>query len=186
MRVVYYCPEARLTCGLSATPIDDPDTPTMVGGSFCVLAFGCSSYLFLRRVHAVYADSKRVRWFFSAFWFTYALCEILVPLSMKPSFIPGTHWYKDSGIHPYVAVSFLFGLLFDSAVFLAISYKIASTHCLKEERIGWDSLVSGKALPRLSRAVLQGGQQYYLQVLTFELSETLLTFALMFLGLRLE
>jgi hypothetical protein len=78
---------------------------------------------------------------------------------MKPTAIPGTGYYMDSGIHPYVALSFLCGLIFDSSVFMAISYKLAFMHAPAD---GWKTLVSGKALPRLSRAVLQGGQQYYL------------------------
>lgn len=155
---------------LLAIPIDNPRAPTLAAGVLCILSIGSSSYLFLQRVRAVYADSKRVRWLFSIFWFIYTVSEITVPLGVEPAFIPGTHYYKDSGIHPVVALSFLIGILFDSSVFLAVSYKIASTHSLSDERIGWDSLVTGKALPRLSRAILQGGQQYYLQVVIFLVS----------------
>lgn len=150
---------------LLAMPTGNPRTPTFVGGMFCMLAFGCSSFLFLRRVQAVYADNKWIRWFFSIFWLVYTGCEIPVPFITEPITIPGTRYYQNSGIRPIIALSTFAGVLFDSSVFLAISYKIASSHSLPDEQIGWTSLVSGRSLPRLSRAVLQGGQQYYLQVM---------------------
>lgn len=143
-------------------PLDNTHTALIVGSVLCVASIGSSSYLFLQRVRAVYADSPKVRWFFSLFWFAYGLSEITIILGIKPTFIPETRYYQDSGIHPIVALSILTGIIFDTAVFLAISYKVVSTHASMDDQIRWSSLVSGKALPRLSRAVLQSGQQYYL------------------------
>lgn len=143
-------------------PNDNPRTLALVAGCLSVLAMTCASYLFLRRVHAVYADKRWVRWFFSVFWVIHVASGLAVPLGVKPTHIPGTRYSQDTYIKPYVAITGSIILLFDTSVFLAISYKIATDHGVLDDRIRWDTLVSGKALPRLSRAILRGGQQYYL------------------------
>ncbi|KAF9452892.1 hypothetical protein P691DRAFT_720652 [Macrolepiota fuliginosa MF-IS2] len=124
------------------TPIQNLYALSVVGGCLSALSVSCSGFLFLRRVHAVYANSQVIQWTFSAFWVIFAGSTATVPFGTVPTA--------------------LVSLLYDSCVFLAISYKIASQHGSPDERVGWATLVSGKALPRLSRAVLQGGQQYYL------------------------
>lgn len=160
---------------LPAIPIENPHALDMAAGFLCVLSMSTASYLFLRRVHAVYAENKYVQRFFSAFWVMSSLAGLTIPLGIQPTFIPGTHYEKDAGLHPYAAIGAFVPLLFDSFVFLAISYRIASTHSLVDERVSWDTLVSGKALPRLSRAILQGGQQYYLSVLALSVFCILMT-----------
>lgn len=65
-------------------------------------------------------------------------------------------------VHGYVAAVGLVSAFFDTAVFVAVSYKISVSHSGLSLGVAWDTVVSGRALPRLSRAVLQGGQQYYL------------------------
>ncbi|KAF9439844.1 hypothetical protein P691DRAFT_740266 [Macrolepiota fuliginosa MF-IS2] len=147
-------------------PTSNPNTLTIVSSVLCVLAVGCSSFLFLQRVRAVYAGNRQAQWFFSIFWFIYATSEIVKIIGVKPSLIPGTHYFSDAGYQPYVAVGVFVGLLYDTCVFLAISYKIILTHNMSDRHPGLRGLVhrftSGKALPGLSHAVLQGGQQYYL------------------------
>lgn len=146
-----------------AMPLNNPHIATVIGTSLCVASVGCSSYLFLQRVCAIYADSPRVRFFFSTFWSSYHLSNIgTVIVSTRPTFIPGTHHFQDAGVNRILASSVLAAITFDSCVFIAISYKVMSTHALVDGRVQWSSLVSGKALTPLSRAVLQSGQQYYL------------------------
>ncbi|KAF9452883.1 hypothetical protein P691DRAFT_771824 [Macrolepiota fuliginosa MF-IS2] len=95
-----------------------------------------------------------------------AASEIVKVIGVKPSLIPGTHYFRDAGYQSYIAVGVFVGLLYDTCVFLAISYKIVSRHNTVDIHPGprsfVHSFISGKALSRLSRAVLQGGQQYYL------------------------
>lgn len=145
-------------------PVNNTRIATTLGSVLYVASIGCSSYLFLQRVRAVYADSSRVRWSFSVLWLAYNLSGITILLSLKPTPIPGTRYYQDSGIPPITALYILTGIVFDTSVFLAVSYRIASTQTLIDGQVRWSNFVSGKALPRLSRAVLQSGQQYYLQV----------------------
>lgn len=68
-------------------------------------------------------------------------------------------------------------LAYDTAIFFCISYRIATNHETTPDgkplgTISWGNIISGRALPRLSRAVLKGGQQYYLCVRSFVYSPT--------------
>ncbi|EKM78885.1 hypothetical protein AGABI1DRAFT_129159 [Agaricus bisporus var. burnettii JB137-S8] len=154
----------------------------------CALAIGCSSFLFLRRVQAVYADHKYVQWFFSVLWLVCFACEVFILIEISPSNIPGTNRFQDTGAKPTFTISIYGVVVFDTCVFLAISYKLAKTFVGQRRVINagrgedgsdiatpatmttwawWSTAISGKALPRLSRAILQGGQQYYLLSLPF-------------------
>jgi hypothetical protein len=77
-------------------------------------------------------------------------------------YIPGTQYCTLSITGPSLLANSVVFVTFDTFVFLAISYKIASSHSDAEAKITWRTVASGKALPRLSRTVLRGGQQYYL------------------------
>lgn len=129
------------------------------------MSVGCSSYLFLQRTRAVYADSPRVRYFFTVFWMVYLASEsTILMFIIKPTYIPNTQQFKDSGIQPLLSLAILVAVTYDSSVFLAISYKIGIAHVIIDREMGWRRFISGRALPRLSQAVLRGGQQYYLWV----------------------
>jgi hypothetical protein len=83
-------------------------------------------------------------------------------LSIKPAYIPKTQHFKDSGIQPLLSITIFSAIVYDSSVFLAISYKIGIAHVVIDREMGWRRFILGRALPRLSQAVLRGGQQYYL------------------------
>lgn len=143
-------------------PFQHPRALSMINTFFGAFALISSTFLFLRRLHAVYSDSRWTRWAFSSLWVVHAVVEFLAPFGIRPTFIPGTHYYSDTDIKPYVGFSGILLLIFDTSVFLAISIKVATSHNSTDERVKWNTIVSGRALPRLSRAILQGGQQYYL------------------------
>ncbi|KAF9440965.1 hypothetical protein P691DRAFT_800662 [Macrolepiota fuliginosa MF-IS2] len=137
-----------------AVPVGNCDLIYIISGCFCILSISSSSFLFLRRVQAVYADNRWVQWFFFILWLVYCGLEFTVPI--------GTRHCIDSETSHYVLAGAFSPIIFDTLVFLAISFKVGSSHTTQDTRVTRDTLVSGKALPRLSRAVLQGGQQYYL------------------------
>ncbi|XP_006457720.1 hypothetical protein AGABI2DRAFT_114765 [Agaricus bisporus var. bisporus H97] len=132
---------------------------------FCGLSVSCSEYIFLQRIRAIYAYSPRVRRFFAIFWMVSLSSEILLLFSIKPVYIPNTQQFKDAGVQPLMCLTIVTAIAFDSSVFLAISYKIGIAHIVIDREMGWKRFITGKALPRLSQAVLRGGQQYYLSVL---------------------
>lgn len=52
--------------------------------------------------------------------------------------------------------------IFDTLVFGFISYRLATRHANDSDHSHWQTFFTGKSLPQLSKAMLQGGQQYYL------------------------
>ncbi|KAF9443724.1 hypothetical protein P691DRAFT_797122 [Macrolepiota fuliginosa MF-IS2] len=144
-------------------PFNNCEPIFITSGCCYVLSLSSSSFLFLRRVQAVYADNRCVQWFFFILWLIYCGLDFTVPIGVRGSHIPGTRYCLDSENGTYLLAGAFAPIVFDTSVFLAISFKVArSSHTTQDTRVTWDTLVSGKALPRLSRAVLQGGQQYYL------------------------
>lgn len=118
-----------------AVSLNNPHTMTVIGTSLYVASIGCSSYLFLQRVHTIYADNTRIKLFFSIFWLSYCLLEVTIILGVRLTFIPGTHHFQDAGVHPILALSIFISILFDSSIFVAIFYKVVSTHASVDNKV---------------------------------------------------
>lgn len=120
-----------------------------------------TSFLFLRRVQAVYAGNHFVWWIFGFLWFGIIAADVMLFLGTHSRHIPGTYYCMLYGVKQYVSATSFIPAAFDTLVFFAISYKIAfrSINTIGSD---WSKLFSGNTLPAFSRAVLQGGQQYYL------------------------
>lgn len=153
-----------INVNLSDRPVDELQADVTTAGVMAMVSMVASSYLFLRRVQAIYIEEKLVRWTFFVLWVILSGTEILIPLKTKPIYIPGTKFFDIAGIPPYTSLSLFMLLFFDTSVVVAISYKILSTHhsVPTDEQIPWYSIAAGRTLPRLSRAIFRGGQQYYL------------------------
>lgn len=146
-----------------ASPVNNLRATTTTSATLLMLSMVMSSFLFLQRVQAVYAQQKWVRWTFFVLWVIFSASDILIPIGIHPTTIPGTHYYLSGGTPSYDASTVFTLLFFDTSVLIAISYKVASGYnSMPNERVPWYTLISGRALPRLSRAILRGGQQYYL------------------------
>lgn len=132
-------------------------------GATCVLTNLTASFLFLQRLRAVYTRNRRVQWVFFALWVAANGFMTTTMFGAVFGHIPGTTYCMYSHVHSYVSASGFVVAFFDTAVFIAISYNIAVLHGdFNRSGITWDTFISGRALPRLSKAVLRGGQQYYL------------------------
>lgn len=146
------------------TPIHHLYAITLSGTINAGMSITCSSYLFLQRIFAVYADSPRVCRCFAFLWMAYVCSESLLVISVKPTYIPQTLYFQHSGANPLMGLTMAMMIVYDSSVFFAISYKIGIAHVVIDREMGWKRYILGKALPRLSQAILRGGQQYYLCV----------------------
>ncbi|KXN93299.1 hypothetical protein AN958_00222 [Leucoagaricus sp. SymC.cos] len=68
-------------------------------------------------------------------------------------------------VKSYTAVSEFLPAVFDTLVFFCISFKIISDHTQTDANgVKWNSFFTGKSLPLVARALLRGGQQYYMIV----------------------
>ncbi|KAI6114680.1 hypothetical protein EV401DRAFT_1889897 [Pisolithus croceorrhizus] len=95
-----------------------------------------ASYLFLKRVHAVYFANEVVQHTFSFLWLVGVDCRYQ---ALQSGIRVGLH----------CPVAFMDPVLFDTLVYFAITYKILVTHTRGG---GWKALCSGSALPHFSRA----------------------------------
>lgn len=134
----------------------------IVIGLMIVFGNSCTMFLFLQRLRAVYADTKWVQAVYCFLYIAAVGVMTVVVYGAHAVHIPGTGYCIYSKVEQYMGASAFMASFFDTSVFIGISYKIASSHSDLDVGVSWDTLVSGRALPRLSRAVLQGGQQYYL------------------------
>ncbi|KAF9230825.1 hypothetical protein BU15DRAFT_56818 [Melanogaster broomeanus] len=143
---------------------------------FWVIASAANSYLFLKRVHAVFLQDRLVRHFFTFLWFAgcgTSFLSLISPLHDYYEFA-GTKHCIGERIADYVSAAFIVPGLFDALVFLAVTYKILVSHRGSTPRT-WRAFWCGEALPRFSRAVLQGGQQYYMITAGFNVTRIVVT-----------
>jgi hypothetical protein len=131
-------------------------------GVGCVLTVASTTFIFLQRLRAVYTEYRMVKIIGILLWLGTCITMAFIVVDAKSIHIPGTNYCAYSVAGRSLLANGVVFLAFDTFVFIAISYKIASSHSDAEVGITWRTVVSGKALPKLSRAVLQGGQQYYL------------------------
>lgn len=131
-------------------------------GATCMFTNLTASFLFLQRLRAVYARKYWVQWVFFVLWLAANGLMTTTIYGALLGHIPGTKYCIYVKVHQYMSAPGFMVAFFDTAVFVAISYKISVLHSEPGTGITWDTLISGRALPQLSKAVLQGGQQYYL------------------------
>lgn len=145
-----------------AVPLENCNGIIASIGVACLLAMLSSSFLFLQRLRAVYAQNHWVQAIFFTLWLASNGLMTTTIYGAKSAHVPGTGHCVYSHVERYISAAGFMSASFDTAVFLAISYKIATEHSGSDVGVAWDTVISGRALPRLSRSVLQGGQQYYL------------------------
>lgn len=158
---------------LAARPVEDCRAMSIAMHIFCVLSMACASFLFLRRLHAVYTHNRIIRWIFTFLWIGMTACGIPTLVGFHMEHIPGTGYCTPSKIEEYVSIIDFFPAAFDTLVFFAISYRLFIIHGTAGGRVGWRDFVMGKSLSGLLRVLLHGGQQYYLSVSTIHINSLL-------------
>lgn len=155
-------------CSLTlATPTSNCNGITIATGLLCIFTMGSTSFLFLRRVQAIYTGNRWVQWIFTLLWIGTTGIDIMLIPGTGSKHIPGTAYCIVYKARPYIPIVNYMPAVFDTFVFFAISYKIAFQHnqVPGPEQSWTSSWFSAKTLLMLSKAILQGGQQYYLSVI---------------------
>ncbi|KAL4081286.1 hypothetical protein V8B97DRAFT_1921606 [Scleroderma yunnanense] len=143
-------------------PITHCTPVAMVWMGFQVISSATATYLFLKRVHAVYYGSAVVRHIFSFIWLVGVGTSFAVfaESSNDYSEIADTKHcvrYQSKNIF---WIAFMVPIIFDALVYFAISYKILTSH-RGGKKCSWRDLFREQPVPHFSQAVLRGGQQYY-------------------------
>lgn len=131
--------------------------------SFYPLSLASISLLFFFRVRAVYGRTRLVTGIFGLLWLGVLGSAITVPFGGAAISIGPTKYCLISEVDPYVGACAIMVTIHDTAVFLAISYRLVSnTYGVKTRKDLLKTLVSASYLPAFSRSLFVDGQVYYM------------------------
>lgn len=156
-------------------PVNHCDAINYCVGIGCVLTIASTTFIFLQRLRAVYSGNRRVQIIAIVLWIGTCVTMALTVVDARSAHIPGTQYCAYMVVNRSLLANGIVFVGFDTFAFLAITYKIGFCHLDVESGAGWTAAISGKALPRISRAVLRGGQQYYLITLCLQIPVLVLT-----------
>ena len=133
-----------------------------------VLVF--TSLLFFFRTRAIFIRNPWVTAFFAGLWLTVLggclalIVDVFEPIPVNSASNTIAICFY-SGVNPFVAAVTIISLIYDTLVFLAISWRLSRNsydpYTLKS---GIGFLIFGDYLPIFSKALLRDGQVYYLLV----------------------
>jgi hypothetical protein len=124
-----------------------------------------TSIMFLLRVRAVYANRTTVTVFFGLLCLAIFATLFLAPFYLVTVYLGPELGCGISQVKYRAVIPILLRSAFDTLVFFAISFRIASYSVVGDTFSGrMRCLLRGEGLPKLSRCIVQGGQSYYLFV----------------------
>ncbi|KAF7373782.1 hypothetical protein MSAN_00589900 [Mycena sanguinolenta] len=130
----------------------------------CVLSQTATAMLFFLRVTAVWHPSKVAFAVFSLLWISVLGAGITIPLGIRGAHIGPTAQCIMTAVTADTQVAVIMPLINDTAIFLAITYRILA-HMVVADSIGARIRVflgsTGPGLSTLSQALLQSGQHFY-------------------------
>ncbi|KAJ6489035.1 hypothetical protein C8R45DRAFT_1143477 [Mycena sanguinolenta] len=135
-----------------------------IASSVCaVFSQTATATLFFIRVTAVWYPSKIAYAMFSILWLAVLGAGITVPLGVRGAHIRPTMQCITTAIPANVEAAAIIPLVNDTAIFLAINYRIlAHTMVTDSVMARFRAFFGGGGLSSLSRALLQSGQHFYL------------------------
>ncbi|KAF7360617.1 hypothetical protein MVEN_00793400 [Mycena venus] len=134
--------------------------------SFYPVSISATTFLFFSRVRAIYGGERMATIIFGFLWLSVAGSSTTVPIAGRAANSPDTSECILTHSSPYAGSSGIILTVYDTVIFLAISYRLVSTFAYIEPgltrveklRIFFD----GSNLPAFSKALLTDGQIYYL------------------------
>ncbi|KAF7335945.1 hypothetical protein MSAN_02307900 [Mycena sanguinolenta] len=135
-----------------------------LGWSICsILAKSATTMLFFLRVTAVWHPSKIAYAVFFTLWLAVLAGGITAPVGVRAAHIGPTMQCITTDVPGYVEVAAIMPLVNETAIFLAINYRILAHMMVADSSIArLRAFFGGKGLSALSRALLQSGQYFYL------------------------
>lgn len=121
--------------------------------------------LFLIRVRAIFVGQPLVVGFFCILWLVDLGTSMVVPFSVSAGHIGPTQHCTNHYVKPVTAATLVATAVNDTLVLIAVSYVlITSMRTSQRSGVveGFKAFFFAKDMPQMSKALLQGGQQYYL------------------------
>ncbi|KIK55457.1 hypothetical protein GYMLUDRAFT_138129, partial [Collybiopsis luxurians FD-317 M1] len=143
--------------------------------SFYPIATAGSCFLFFLRARAVYITHNYIVAFFALLWVSLLATCLTVPFSTIVANIGDTPYCVVIFFKDFATSSIITATVYDTAIFLAISYKLMS-HSLTQDH-GLRARILGRNLPAFSRGMLRNGQKYYLVTILSNLTTIILAYA---------
>ncbi|KAJ7782255.1 hypothetical protein DFH07DRAFT_728155 [Mycena maculata] len=162
--VGYVLPKKRSPYVYTAYPVGDCQAFHLAIALLFPLSIPLTSLLFFFRVRAVYCGAWTVTIVFGLMWLSVLGTSLIIPIATRGVNIGPTPYCSLGELAAYAAVMGLNPGLFDTAVFLAISYRlVGNTHV---EYHSWKQRASafftGAYLPSFSKSLFVDGQIYYM------------------------
>ncbi|KAK7679047.1 hypothetical protein QCA50_017991 [Cerrena zonata] len=138
-------------------------------GWFGAFALPCNSLLFFLRVRAVFLHSNIIVFGFLILWLS-TLSALTIPFTVNGAHIGTTKSCINSEIRKLTSAGTVATAVFDTMVFLAISFRILqlSLRDSWKDRL-FKSFLSGEGLGWVSKAVLHTGQLYFMATIGFNM-----------------
>ncbi|PPQ73277.1 hypothetical protein CVT24_009932 [Panaeolus cyanescens] len=133
-----------------------------VNSAWFSFATPTTALLFLLRIRAIFHRTKSVIYLFYALWLALLAGCLTAPFSTSAKRIGTTKYCIGDDVKVYTATAIVLPLVYDTFVFLAISWKLALNHSSSGKRLGIKEMIKGDSLPIHSKALLKDGQAYYL------------------------
>ncbi|RDB22996.1 hypothetical protein Hypma_009717 [Hypsizygus marmoreus] len=142
------------------------------------LVFSSTSLLFFLRVRAVFERRRRIVIFFFILWLAVLGGSLTIATgSDGATELAPTRYCQLSLLKEYIAVAPITLTVFDTLVFLAISWHLlAHSFTDPHKKSTLPRVLLGQSIPAFSRAILQDGQVYYLISVTSNLAVIAITF----------
>ena len=128
-----------------------------------------TSLLFFFRIRAVFNRNPWVTAFFAGLWLAILggclpyIVDALEPAVLENPASNTTTMCQKSGVDPYAAEITIIPLIYDTLVFLAITWRLSrNSYDRYTFKSGIKILIFGDGLPVFSKALLRDGQAYYL------------------------
>ncbi|KAJ6466044.1 hypothetical protein C8R47DRAFT_1056657 [Mycena vitilis] len=147
----------------AVAPVKDCNALQLGIGITMLLSQASTAMLFLLRVIGVWYPSKIVSAVFIFLWLLLVGADITVPVGIRAAHIGTTLQCMSTTVPENTESVAIMGLINDTAIFFAVNYRIlAHMVVAKSLKARIDVFLGGGQLPRLSRALIQGGQHFYL------------------------
>ncbi|KAJ7508619.1 hypothetical protein B0H11DRAFT_1902224 [Mycena galericulata] len=152
-----------LTCFVYAVAPVQNCSALALGFDICLLLTQTTTaMLFFIRVTAVWHRNKVVLGVFSVLWIGVLAGGLTVPIGVRAAHIGPTLQCIDTIIPDYTQVVTIMPLIFDTAIFLAITYRILAHTIVADSFVARArAFFGGTGLSTLSSALLRGGQHFY-------------------------
>ncbi|KAJ7864447.1 hypothetical protein B0H14DRAFT_2736316 [Mycena olivaceomarginata] len=160
-------------------PLKDCSAAYVAFNSFYTVSLSATAFLFLFRVRAIYGGGRLITVIFGILWLA------VVATSITSLFAASVISFADppqciiKSVKSYARSSGIMITLYDTIVFLSISFRLVSTfretqpQTRKEKLMAW---FSGANMPAFSKALLLDGQMYYMFTVISNITVTIVAF----------